>query len=222
MKTVAIIPAFNEEKTLGGVISDLKKYVNQIIVIDDGSTDKTNQIARSKNIKIYRHLINRGLGGVLKTGIEAALQNGADIIITIDADGQHDPSEIPKLIKPIIEQKADAVIGSRFLTRQPMPLFRRVGNIFFNFVTFFLFGAKTTDSQSGMRAFSKKGAQSLEIHSNGMEVSSEILKEIKIKKIRMKEVPIKSIYTDYSLSKGQGLLPGIKTLIKILWSLFNF
>ena len=89
-------------------------------------------------------------------------------------------------------------------------------------VAFFLFGVRTSDSQSGMRAFSRKAAQSLEINSNGMEVSSEILKEIKVKKLKMKEVPIKSIYTDYSLSKGQGFIPGIKTLIKILWSLFNF
>ena len=222
MKTVAIIPAFNEEKTLGAVILNLKKHVSQIIVVDDGSTDKTGPIAREKNAKVYRHLINRGLGGALKTGIEAALQNKADIIITLDADGQHDPNEIPKLIKPIIERKADAVIGSRFLTRQPMPLFRRMGNNFLNLVTFFLFGVRTSDSQSGMRAFSKKAAQSLEINSNGMEVSSEILKEIKVKKLKMKEVPIKSIYTDYSLSKGQGFIPGIKTLIKILWSLFNF
>lgn len=222
MKTVAIIPAFNEEKTIGEVVSKSKKYADQIIVIDDGSKDGTCRIAADSGATVYRHLVNRGLGGALGTGIKAALQNEADIIVTLDADGQHDPAEIPRLIKPMINGEADAVIGSRFLANQPMPLFRKLGNPFFNLVTFLLFGVKTTDSQSGMRAFSKKAAQSLEIRSNGMEVSSEILKEIKIKQLKLKEVPIKSIYTDYSLSKGQGLLPGIKTLIKLLWSLFSF
>ena len=118
--------------------------------------------------------------------------------------------------------EADAVIGSRFLTRQPMPIFRRVGNSFFNIITFLLFGAKTTDSQSGYRAFNKRAAESLEIRVNGMEVSSEILKEIKTKRLRLKEVPIKATYTEYSLSKGQNFMLGIKTLIKLLWSLFNF
>ena len=150
------------------------------------------------------------------------MQNGANIIVTLDADGQHDPEEIPKLIKPIIEGEADVVIGSRFLTRQSMPFFRMAGNAFFNWITFLLFGAKTTDSQSGMRAFSKNAAENLEIRAGGMEVSSEILKEIKTKRLKMKEVPIRATYTEYSLSKGQGFVTGIKTLMKLLWSLFNF
>lgn len=216
MRLIAIIPAFNEENTLGEVILKLKKYVDQIIVIDDGSKDKTYQVAVQSGAKVYRHLINRGLGGALGTGIKAALLNEADIIVTLDADGQHEPDEIPELIKPIINGEVDVVIGSRFLVHQPMPLFRRIGNPFFNFVTFFLFGVKSSDSQSGMRAFNKKVAQNLEIHTSGMEVSSEILKEIRAHQFKLKEVPIKSIYTDYSLSKGQGFLPGLKTLLKLL------
>lgn len=215
MNLVVVIPAYNEEKNIEKVILGVKKYTNSIIVINDGSTDKTSKVAENAGAKVYSHLINRGLGGALGTGISAALFWAADIIVTLDADGQHDPDEIPKIIKPIIEDKADIVIGSRFLVSQPMPLFRRIGNPFLNLITFFLFGIWSTDSQSGMRAFSKKTAQSLEIYTSGMEVSSEILKEIQAHRFRLKELPIKSIYTDYSLSKGQGLIPGLKTLFKL-------
>jgi len=217
MKVIAIIPAFNEERTIEAVISKLKQYVDDVIVIDDGSRDQTSQVALQNGAKVYCHVINRGLGGALGTGLKAALLNGADVIVTLDADEQHDPAEIPKLIKPIIEGEVDAVIGSRFLIRQPMPLFRRMGIPFFNFITFLLFGIKSTDSQSGMRAFSKKAAQNLEIYARGvLEASPEILRQIKIHKLKLKEVPIKSIYTPYSLSKGQRFSPGLKALIKLL------
>lgn len=216
MKILAIIPAYNEEKNIGQVIRGVKKYTNNIIVIDDGSKDKTYQISLENGAKVYHHLINRGLGGALGTGIEAALLEKADIIATLDADGQHDPNEIPFLLKPIMDGEADIVIGSRFLKAQKMPFFRRMGNYFFNFITFLLFGIWCTDSQSGMRAFNRKVAERLEDFTSGMEVSSEIIKEIKFHKFRLKEVPIRAIYTSYSLSKGQGLIPGLKTLIKLI------
>jgi UDP-N-acetylglucosamine---dolichyl-phosphate N-acetylglucosaminyltransferase len=215
MKLAVIIPAYNEEKYISYVIQGAKKHTDNIIVIDDGSKDNTFKIAQENGAKVYRHLVNRGLGGALGTGIKAALLSGADIIITLDADGQHSPNEIPKIIEPIIKNEADMVIGSRFLTRQKMPFFRRWGNYFFNLITFFLFGLWSSDSQSGFRAFNRKAVQSLEVQTNGMEISSEILKEIKINNFKIKEVPIKSIYTDYSLSKGQGLGLGFKTLIKL-------
>ena len=215
MNLTVIIPAYNEEKHIGEVVQGVKKYTENIIVIDDGSEDKTSEIAQKNGAKVYRHFINRGLGGALGTGIKTALLARADVMITLDADGQHDPEEIPHLLKPIIEGKADVVIGSRFLKTQKMPLFRRMGNYFFNFITLFLFGVKTTDSQSGLRVFNKKAAENLEIYTNGMEVSSEILKEIQTHQLKLTEVPIKSIYTAYSLSKGQGFIPGLKTLIKL-------
>jgi len=213
---IVVIPAYNEEKNIGKVLAGVKKYTENIIVVDDGSKDRTSQIAKSYGAEVFRHFINRGLGGALGTGIKAALSKEADIILTLDADGQHDPDEIPKLIEPIKKGEADIVIGSRFLEKQKMPFFRRVGNYFFNLFTFFLFGIKSTDSQSGMRAFNRKVGESLEIFTNGMEVSSEIIKEIKQQNFRVKEVPIRAIYTDYSLSKGQGFLVGAKTLAKLL------
>lgn len=220
MKLVAIIPAFNEEKALGGVILRLKNYVDQVIVVDDGSRDKTPQIAMESGATVYRHLTNLGVGGALRTGFKAALVNGADIIVTLDADGQHDPEEIPQLIKPILEGEADAVIGSRFLVSQKMPLLRKLGIPFFNIFTFLLFGIKTTDSQSGMRAFNKKAAESLKIYAREvLESPPEILGQIQINRLRLKEMPIKAIYTEYSLSKGQRFLPGLKALLKLFFSI---
>jgi glycosyltransferase involved in cell wall biosynthesis len=216
MKLVVVIPAYNEEKNIGSVLEGVKKYTKNIIVIDDGSEDKTSLIAKEKGALVYSHFINRGLGGALSTGIKAALRENPDIIITLDADGQHDPNEIPKLIKPTIEDEADFVIGSRFLEKQQMPILRKFGNYFYNLINWFLFGIKLTDTQSGMRAFNKKVAESLEIVTNGMEVSSEIIKEINIHNFKIKEVPIKAIYTSYSLSKGQGFTVGLETLIKLL------
>lgn len=216
LKLVVIIPAYNEEKNIGNVLAGVRKYTDNIIVVDDGSQDRTGKIAESYGAEVFHHFINRGLGGALGTGIAAALNRGADIIVTLDADGQHDPNEILKLIEPIKQDKTDVVIGSRFLEKQEMPFFRRIGNYFFNLFTLFLFGVKSTDSQSGMRAFNRKVGESLEIFTNGMEVSSEIIKEIKQQNFRMQEVPIKAIYTDYSLSKGQGFFVGAKTLIKLL------
>ena len=218
MKTAAIIPAFNEEKTIGEVVLKAKKYADEIIVIDDGSRDKTFKIAEESGARVYGHLINRGLGGALSTGIKAALLNGADIILTLDADGQHDAGEIPKMVKPIINGEADFVVGSRFINPQPMPLFRRLGIPFFNIVAFILFGIRGTDTLCGMRAINKKAAQRLEIQSNGMEAALEIHQKSMSNHFRIKEVPIRAIYTEYSSSKGLRFLPGLRFLIKLFTS----
>lgn len=217
MKTFIIIPAYNEEQTIAGVLDKIQTvgYKN-IIVIDDGSTDKTSRIAENKNVIVLRHLINRGLGGALGTGVQAAVSLGADIIVTFDADGQHDVLDIEKLIKPIKERKADVVIGSRLLNPAGMPYSRRILNIMGNIVTYMLFGLYVTDSQSGMRAFTRNSAQLINIKTNRMEVSSEIIREIKQHKLKLIEVPIKAIYTPYSLSKGTSFIVGIKMVLKLL------
>ena len=215
MNVVAIIPAFNEEKTIGDVIESTKSFVDKIIVVNDGSDDRTQQIAKSKGAYVVTHVINRGLGAAIGTGFEVALRERAAIAVTLDADGQHDPNEIQKFIDAI-EQGADVVIGSRMLTRKGMPWHRQVANLLGNFVTFFLFGAWVSDSQSGFRAFSNYALEKIQIQTNRMEVSSEIIAESKHKNLKLVEVPIKAIYTDYSLSKGQGFFVGIKTLIKLV------
>jgi glycosyltransferase involved in cell wall biosynthesis len=216
-KITAIIPAYNEEKTIQQVIREVKNYIETIIVIDDGSTDNTFEMAKSEGATVYHHIINRGLGGALSTGIQGALREGTDIFLTFDADGQHRATDIPKMIKPIIENEADIVIGSRLLNlSKNMPIFRKLANRIANAITYILFGIKTTDSQSGLRCFNKKTAQLIDIKSNSMEVSSEIIKEIRTHNLKLIEVPIQAIYTDYSLSKGQSFILGLKTFIKLI------
>ncbi len=216
MRTVAIIPAWNEEETIGAVLDRLLPIVDAAIVVDDGSTDRSGDIARQKNVRVVRHALNRGLGAALATGIAAALRDGADILLTFDADGQHQVEDIPRVLAPIREGKADAVIGSRLLTPTGMPFMRRAANKFGNLVTHLLFGARVTDSQSGLRAFSRAAAEKIQIRTDRMEVSSEIVAEIFRHKLRLVEVPITSVYTSYSMSKGQGIVMGLKTLYRLI------
>ncbi len=217
MKVVVVIPAYNEASIIGKVLSALKNEdYTSIIVVDDGSHDETRNICLKNDVMVLRHVINRGLGGALRTGIQGALKIGAEIIVTFDADGQHNPNDIKKLIKPIQNKEADFVIGSRLMDSHGMPLLRRFFNVVGNLVTFILFGIYVSDSQSGLRAFSREAALNLDIKTNRMEVSSEIIREIKEKNLYLQEVPIKAIYTSYSLSKGQNLMVGIKTFLKLV------
>ena len=212
-----VMPAYNEERTIAKVIKGLKNEgYNNIIVVDDGSTDSTYRIAKNENVIVYSHSINRGLGGALATGIKAAIENNADLIVTFDADGQHDPKEIRKVIEPLQRNQADFVIGSRLLDSKGMPLIRKIGNWGFNVITLILFGIWTTDSQSGLRAFSAGAARKIEIRTNRMEVSSEFFAEIRRNKLRFMEVAIKPIYTEYSLKKGQSSLNAFKILFKLI------
>ncbi len=216
MKLVAIIPAYNEETTIARVIDQTRSFVDDVIVVNDGSSDRTEEIASLHGARVVSHVINRGLGAAIGTGFAAAQKLGADAVITLDADGQHDPEEIPKFIKAI-EEGADAVIGSRMLTGfEGMPWYRRVAQVIGNIATLVLFGAWVTDSQSGYRAFSRHALKKIDIRTNRMEVSSELIAEIHRNKLALKEVPIRAIYTDYSLSKGQNFFVGMKTLVKLV------
>ncbi len=216
-QTWIVIPAYNEGKTILNVLKSLEiaGYKN-IIVVDDGSRDNTFEVAKKHAKVVVKHKLNRGLGGALGTGIQGALRMGAEYIVTFDADGQHDTKDIQKVLSPLKRREADAVIGSRMIDPEGMPLKRRISNRIANYVTYFLFGVWTTDSQSGLRGFNRKAAEHIRIRTNRMEVSSEIIREIGYHDLRFKEVPIKAIYTDYSLSKGQSFIVGIKTFAKLL------
>lgn len=215
--TWIVIPAYNESSTLAGVLKGLKTagYKNTLVV-DDGSKDDTLKIAEANAKVVVSHKVNRGLGGALGTGIEGALRMGAEYVVTFDADGQHDVHDLGVILKPLIEGDADAVIGSRLLNPEGMPWYRRAQNWIANLLTYILFGVWTTDSQSGFRAFNRKAAGAISIRTNRMEVSSEIIREIGQHGLRYMEVPIKAIYTDYSLSKGQNIFVGVKTLAKLV------
>lgn len=216
-KTWIVIPAFNEEKTLLKVLNDLKQegYTNTFVV-DDGSTDGTFEIAKAHAKVAVSHKLNRGLGGALGTGIAGAYRLGAEYIVTFDADGQHSTNDLKRVLAPLRRREADVVIGSRMLNPDGMPWYRQLMNKIANVITYVLFGIWTTDSQSGLRAFNRTTAGKMKIRTNRMEVSSEIIREIKLNNLRFKEIPIQAIYTDYSLSKGQNIFVGLKTFAKLL------
>jgi UDP-N-acetylglucosamine---dolichyl-phosphate N-acetylglucosaminyltransferase len=216
-RVAVVIPAYNEERTIIEVIRGLKRHrFARIIVVDDGSSDRTGELAGQQGVILLTHILNRGLGGALGTGINAALRLGAEAIVTFDADGQHDPDDIARLLEPIGKGEADVVIGSRMLDSTGMPYPRRLANWTANVVTYLLFRGWTTDSQSGLRAFSSEAATRMQIMTSGMEVSSEIIAETVRNHLTWKEVPVRAIYTEYSLSKGQSFMVGLRTLMKLI------
>ncbi|KPJ85899.1 hypothetical protein AMJ57_01450 [Parcubacteria bacterium SG8_24] len=216
MRTAVIVPAYNEERTVGAVVRSLAADGHEVIVVDDGSADRTGEAARRAGARVIRHVLNRGLGAAIGTGVAAALRGPAEVLVTFDADGQHRSEDIPRLVGPIGCDEADVTIGTRSEKRHRMPLTRRLANWTGNALTFLLFGKWVNDSQSGLRAFSRPAAEDLELRCDRMEVSSEIIKEIKRHGWRLVEVPIVPIYTEYSMSKGQGFVTGLKTAIRLL------
>lgn len=214
MKITVIIPAYNEEKNIGRVISEAKKYVDDVIVIDDGSKDKTFERAQEANL-ILRHVVNLGKGVALKTGVIAALKRKADIIVMIDADGQHSPSDIPKLIKVL--GRDDVVLGVRKESGK-IPFIKKMGNRGLNLLFRMLFGLRVSDTQSGFRVFTSEACRKLTWNSQGYAVETEILTKIKKHNLRFIEVPISTVYLDNY--KGTSIFDGLRIGLKmILWKL---
>jgi glycosyltransferase involved in cell wall biosynthesis len=224
-RLVVVIPAYNEQAMVGRVVGEVLQELKSqqyagisscVIVVDDGSKDDTSSAARGAGGIVLRHTINRGLGASIGTGFEAAKRLGATILLTLDADGQHDPKQIYQVISPVLEKRADFVIGSRLMNPEGMPWQRRLINQGANLVTWLLFGVRSTDSQSGFRAFSSLAIEKIRISTNRMEVSSELLGEAHRLRLRIVEVPIHSIYTDYSKGKGQSSVNSIAVLFKLI------
>ena len=152
---VICIPAYNEEKNIAKLIVDVKKYADEIIVIDDGSTDYTPHIVKELGVKLLKHKKNLGKGAALRTGFLHALTYSPDVVVTIDGDGQHNPADIPKLIQPIIDREVDVVIGSRS-NKTKMPRIRKIGLDGINYLNRVATNSKINDMQSGFRAYSMK------------------------------------------------------------------
>lgn len=208
MKTVIVVPAFNEASVIRKVLKSLPKKIKgvsslEVLVVDDGSTDETMIEALRSSVFVIRHVLNRGVGAATRSGLEFARRRRADAVVTFDADGQHKSDDIEKVIGPVLAGKADVVIGSRLKKVQKIPIDRFILNWLANFTTLVLFGVFSTDSQSGFRALSKKAVENIDFKGDRMDFSSELLMEAKKNRLRIKEVPIKAIYTDYSRSKGQ-------------------
>lgn len=217
---LVIIPAYNEEKAIKGVIDDLQNHgYNNILVVDDGSDDRTFEIANASAPYVARHFLNIGAGSAMATGFEIAKILNPEIVVTFDADGQHSADDIARLIEPIRKDEADVVIGSRLMGRKTgMPRKRVLYNKAANMATFIIYGFAVSDTQSGLKAFNKKAYRAINIETAKMEFCSEIISKIKKNNLRFKEVEIKSIYTDYSMSKGQNFAVGVKTLSRLVLS----
>lgn len=217
MKVYIIIPAYNESQTLPNVIRELLDFgYENIVVVDDGSKDNTYKLIRDFNIHTLQHIINRGQGAALKTGTNYALMQGADIIVHFDADGQMRVQDIETLVKPLIEEDYDIVMGSRFLgAPQNMPLKRKVllkGAKTFNKV---FLGINMQDPQSGFRALSRESAKTIKIKHDRMAHCSQILQDIIKKDLKVKEVPVTINYTEYSLQKGQKSTDALKIVLDL-------
>lgn len=222
-KTFIVIPAKNEGDRIGKVLDALvEKNYNNVIVVDDGSTDGTAEIAKAyKNVTLINHVINLGPGASTMTGIKYAVRQGASIIITIDADNQHNCNDIEPLIKKQLESKADVVIGSRFMKSNDIPFMRIVYNKIGNIVSYLFTGIYLSDSQSGMKAISGNFADFLEISQNGFEFCIEIIKNAKEFNAKIVEIPIDVRYTPDTMRKGQNLGNGFTMLMR-LFSPFSY
>ncbi|AEG18347.1 glycosyltransferase family 2 protein [Methanobacterium paludis] len=211
----AILPAYNEQVSIGSTVLSAKKHVNRVIVVDDGSTDNTAYIADMAGAEVIKHLENLGKGAALKTGFDAV--NGSDIIVTVDADGQHSPSQIPLLIEPIINGEADVVNGSRYLNggEKNTPKYRRVGQSVLDIATNINGRTHITDSQSGFRAFAVHSIPAFRFRQMGFGIESEMLTEASNAGLRIKEVEIGVRY-DVANNKRNPISHGVGVLIKVI------
>lgn len=217
-----VIPAYNEATIIASVIHEIRSagYSN-IIVIDDGSVDHTQEAAKESGVIAIKHRLNRGKGAATKTGIEAAKLLGADIVVTMDGDGQHDPHDIKNLIDPIRNNHCDVVLGSRLMNPKGMPGYKILHNKIGNLLVWYIYGLYVTDSQSGFRAYSRHAAEVINTQTDRYEYDSEVIREIYKYRLKYREIPIQVRYTDYSMGKihKQSLMNGIKTLYRMVFHL---
>jgi len=212
LRVALILPAYNEAAVVGDVIKNLHKvfassaYDASIILVDDGSVDGTARVAEQAGANVIRHILNTGSGGATATGLAYAREQGFTLAATLDADGQHDPHDVLKGLDEQLSTSADLLIGSRLMgdSTEHMSLVRRFLNRSASLVTFVLFGVNVTDSQSGLRIFSKNALENLRWRTTGYEFCSEMLWRARQANLVVTEYPIKTIYTDHSISKPNG------------------
>lgn len=218
MTIVAVIPAFNEEIAIGSVIARAKQHVDEVLVIDDGSSDKTAQVAELMGATVIVHEKNSGKGTALRTAFRWALHKQVDTLVTLDGDGQHNPDEIPLIIEPILWKQADVVNGARFLDgcSVDVPKYRRLGQEVLTFATNMTADVKMNDSQSGFRAFSKETFGVFKFNNTGMGVESEMIHDATAAGFKITEVPITCRYD----VEGSTFNP-VKHGLNVLGSIIN-
>ena len=219
------MPAHNEAGVIRDVISRIPPSVEAMrvvtIVVDDGSTDDTSEIARQTGAIVIKHVTNLGVGAATITGLRFAQHLEADVVVTMDADGQHDPEEIQALVRCLLEGPFDVVIGSRLLSPAGMPLTRFAANLLLNLVTLVVYRKIVSDSQSGFKAFSREALKRMNLNASGYEICSEIIGELYRNELRYKSLPVKALYTEYSRAKGQHFLNGINLILSMLTRLMR-
>lgn len=226
-RTIAVIPAFNEERFIGSIVLKTCLYVDEVLVVDDGSDDATADVAQAAGARVIRHAENQGKGGALNTGFRVARERGASYVVTLDADGQHEPAQLATVLAPVLDGQADLVIGSRYIEDDSDVPFARVwGHKFFNFVTNQASGVKTSDSQSGYRAFSRCALDSIVFSSKSFSVESEMQFLANQYGLKVCEVPIVIRYDDKPkrpvIQHGMIVLNGILRLTGQYRPLFFF
>ena len=215
-KIWVVIPAHNEEKHIEKVVKKTKKFAKNILVVDDGSKDKTAIIAERSGAFVLWHIVNLGKGAALKTGCEYAIKKGAEKIVVLDADGQHDPKEIPEFVKAL--DNADIVFGYRRLNRK-MPFILRYGNWFIFFMTKLLFGLKIVDTQCGYRAFTSNAYNKIKWDAQDYSMESEMVANVGKANLRYSQIPIETIYSDKY--KGTTVIDGFKIVLNMIWWRFS-
>ena len=212
-----IVPAFNEERVIFDVVEGLCEFFRHVVVVDDGSTDATVECLDNRAVTLLKHSVNLGQGAALQTGITYALQQGAQYVVTFDADGQHMAKDAISMLQELKKGECDVVVGSRFLGKAVnMPISRRwllkLAILFSNITS----GIRLTDTHNGLRALSRKAAQALNFTQNGMAHASEILEQFSQARLVLKEMPVTIQYTEYSLNKGQSAGNTINILIDLV------
>jgi len=210
-QTYVIVPAYNEAARIKDVIGEIRKYCKNIIVVDDGSKDDTVKVASRENVTVLRHEINMGKGAALKTGCDYACSKDAGYIITIDADGQHQPKEIPTFMKAL--EKADIVFSYRMINRK-MPFVLRFGNRFINQTLNYLYGIKIKDSQSGYRGFTADAYKKIRWNATDYYMETEMIIKTRRRRLRYAQLPIQTIYGDKY--KGTTVLDGVGIVAKMI------
>jgi polyprenyl-phospho-N-acetylgalactosaminyl synthase len=211
-----VVPAYNEAAVIAQVVGELVRCGYDVVVIDDGSTDATGAKAAAAGATVVAHPINLGQGAALQTGLQFALLQGADYIVTFDADGQHRSGEVDRLLESLVNAKADFALGSRFLgTSIAMPALRRILLKAATWFTCVTTGLRVSDTHNGLRAMTRRGATAITLRQNRMAHASELLDQIARSGLGYVEVPVTIEYSPYSLAKGQRLGDSIRILVDL-------